>query len=721
MRASDRTSLVLSHGSYASNGAVPFSLGARRNKASGPPEIVMGTGRFVSDTATSASSPGVIASGGDVTLDFVNVDVRDVARSVLGDLLKLTYAVDPALQTSVTLQTGRPIARTAVLPTLQSALQLSGIALVERDGVYRLVPIANAPREARLGVPGGAGFVTRVITPQYVAAAEIERVLQPLLPPGSVVRAEPGHNVLIVTGTQQDVADIMSDVATFDVDYLRGMSFALLPLQNAQAKDVAREVTTLLGASASGSAGVAKVVPIDRLNAVLVISMQPNYLDRVRAWVARLDRTSANGEQKLFVYRVQNGRAADLASVLRRAIGLEASSGARGGGANHQPPGAAPPAPMELQPSGPGATSPIVSASGQAQVPNILLGGLTPGPSQQRGEQAELNSGLGEAPMTGGAGNGIRLTADENNNAIVISASPQEYAMLDAALQKLDVLPLQVLIEATIAEITLTKQLNLGLQYFIKSGNFAAFLGSTVPGAAAATTTTTAATALTLATPFPGFGLVPGLTGGFVSPNGSSVILQALEQLTNVRVLSSPNLLVLNNQSARLQVGDEVPIATQSATSVITPGAPVVNSIDYRDTGVILNVTPRVNAGGLVLLDIAEEVSDVSQTTSSSLNSPTITQRRVTSSVAVNDGQTIALGGLIKDSRNSSRTGIPYLRSIPVLGSLFDSRSVTNARTELIVLITPHVVRGRNDADAITAELRQKLGLTASVLRFRAH
>ncbi len=253
---------------------------------------------------------------------------------------------------------------------------------------------------------------------------------------------------------------------------------------------------------------------------------------------------------------------------------------------------------------------------------------------------------------------------------------------------------MQVLIDATIAEVTLTNQLSFGLQYFFKSGNFQAifgpsgiFTGNNSSGGAAA------------AASFPGFVLTPGANFAFTTSSGSSVVLQALAQLTTVRVLSSPNLLVLNNQTARLQVGDQVPIATQSAVSAITSNAPLVNTIDYRDTGVILTVTPRVNASGVVLLDIAEEVSEVTQTTSSNLDSPTISQRRVTSSVAAQDGQTIGLGGLIKDNRSNSNSGV--------------------TRTELIVLITPHVVRGRDDAEAVTQELRRKLPLTVPIVARR--
>ncbi len=290
----------------------------------------------------------------------------------------------------------------------------------------------------------------------------------------------------------------------------------------------------------------------------------------------------------------------------------------------------------------------------------------------------------------------IHITADEVNNALVILAAPREYAVIEAALRQLDTVPLQVLLEAAVAEVTLTNQLSYGVQYFLQKGRNQAFL--------------TESTSSAIAADLPGFAYV-------FSGNAIRTILSALEQVTTVNVVSAPQLLVLNNQTATLQVGDQVPIATQSAVSVAVPGAPVVNSIEFRDTGVILKVTPRVNEGGLVLMDISQEVSDVSQTTTSTLNSPTIQQRKIKSTVAVQDGETIALGGLIKDSRTHSRNGIPLLQDIPIVGGLFGVTSDEVMRTELLVLITPRVVESLQKARAVTEELRSKLPATRAVFQ----
>jgi general secretion pathway protein D len=703
---------------------IPLTFGSTGRRAAGTPEIVMGSGRFVGSAGSGTpGAPVPITTGGDVTLNFANADTRDVLHSVLGDLLKVPYAVDPAVQGTITLQTGRPVPRATVLDLLTNALQVSGLALVGRDGLYLVVPIATAAREAALGAAGGPGFVTHIVSPQYVSASDLERVLEPIVPSGVTVKADSGRNVLIVSGSADNVANLLNTVSTFDVDYLHGMSFALLPLRNSQAKEVAASVTSLIASSGRGLGDLVKVVPINRMNAVLVTSMQPAYLERVRGWVERFDRVGNSDDPQLYVYRVQNGRAGDLARVLRGALGIRSTEPATQGNttAARLQPG------LQMPSTSLGGTVNGFPAGGQNAGAGILSGGLTPNSSAYPSPAGNSNSpdagdalaavGTAAGLAGGAAPTDIRVTADETNNALIISATSQEYAPIEAALTRLDIPALQVLIDATIAEVTLTNQLSFGLQYFFKSGGFQAVFGpSGIISSGTANTTTTGSA---VAASFPGFTLIPGATFAFTSGNGSGVVLQALSQLTTVHVLSSPNLLVLNNQSARLQVGDQVPIATQSATSTITPNAPLVNTIDYRDTGIILTVTPRVNASGVVLLDISEEVSEVVQTTSSTIDSPTISQRRVTSSVAAQDGQTIGLGGLISDNRSISNGGVPILKDIPILGYLFGSRSNNVTRTELIVLITPHVVRGRDDADAVTQELRQKLPLTIPVVARR--
>jgi general secretion pathway protein D len=682
---------------------VALNFGANANRAFGAPEVVLGTGTFVGPSR-SPPGPQVTTVGDAVTLDFSNVDIRDVLKNVLGDLLKVSYTVDPAVQGTITLQTGKPIPRTSIIEVLETTLQLSGVALVARSGLYVAVPIANAPRQAPIG--GSSGFVTRVVPLQYVTAADLERALEPLTPPGAQIKSDAIRNILIVSGSDADVRSIVNNIATFDVDMLHGLSFALLPLRNAKAREIANDVTNMLRTSGRSIADMVKINPIDRMNAVLVTSMQPAYLERVRGLVERFDRGAGGAEQQLFVYRVQNGRATDLARVLRRALGIESANG--GGG---------PGVPSEAtSPDTSAGTAPSAAAapSGLDIIQSTVSGNppasATPPGSPQLQSDALASVTTAANPLAGAAGamtTGIRVTADPTNNALIVTATPQEYAPIEAALAQLDIPPLQVLVDATVAEVTLSNQLDLGLQYFVNSGRFHAIFSPNSPASGQVQQSS----------------FFPNLNGLNVLPFSaaygtldSHVVLQALSTLTTLRVLSSPNLLVLNNGTARLQVGDQVPIATQSATSTLTNTAQTVNSINYKDTGVILNVTPRVNASGLVLLDISEEVSQAGATSTSSLNSPTISQRRVTSSLAVKDGQTIALAGLITDRRSNTKSGLPWLQELPIIGWLFGVRQDLAARTELLVLITPHVIRDRDEGDAITAELQRKLRLTIPIV-----
>ncbi len=255
-------------------------------------------------------------------------------------------------------------------------------------------------------------------------------------------------------------------------------------------------------------------------------------------------------------------------------------------------------------------------------------------------------------------------------------------------LEKLDTLPSQVMIEATIAEVTLNDDLEHGLTWFFENAESRFSFSDVASGAVGSS--------------FPGFSYV-------FSEADSRVALNALASVTDVKVVSSPTLMVLDNKTARLQVGDQVPVVTQSAVSTIDPDAPIVNAVSFRDTGVILDITPRVSDNGVVVLDITQEVSSVIETTTSGIDSPTIQQRRIETSVAVHDGESLALGGLIEDSRNVTSTGVPFLSEIPLLGEAFKSKSRKAGRTELLVLITPRVVRDRNEARLVTEEFRNRL------------
>lgn len=637
------------------------------------PAITHGTGNPVGGPLPH-SSQSTVTDDGSITLNFVNADVRDVAQAVFGDFLKVNYSLGAGVQGTITVQTSRPLARSEVLPVFEQVLHINGLVIVKSNDVYKIVLAADAPREiaaptARSG-SAEAGYGTQIVPLHYLAAAEMQRLLESMQPAQAVVHVDATRNILIVQGTQAERAAVVDEVALFDVDWLAGMSFGMFTPKYTDARGLARELSQILGGPNGPLSGIVKLVPIERLNTVLVISPQPKYLDQIGRWVERLDKPGVGSDRRMFVYAVQNGRATELANVLKKALyggGRDDKSGdTNGDSGDNAPAPASPPAPgAATQP----ATPP--KANSNSLVDDSDTGTVPPGAAT--------------------------ITADDQNNAIVIYGTPQDYATIENALRQLDTAPLQVLLEAAIAEVTLTNDLQYGVQYFYQPSDKHQLVLSNGPTA-------------NISALFPGFSYM------FSEGSNIKIVLDTLSKVTHVNVVSSPEVMVLNNHTATLQVGDQVPIATSQGQSVIGGQSPVINTIEYRPTGVILKITPRVNQGGMVTLDISQEVSDVSTTQTSSLDSPTITQNKIDSTIAVQDNETIALGGLIKDSRTNGSSGLPYLSEIPVLGALFGTKSNNFVRTELIVLITPHVVDNLQKSRAVTEELRHKLPALQTIL-----
>ena len=292
----------------------------------------------------------------------------------------------------------------------------------------------------------------------------------------------------------------------------------------------------------------------------------------------------------------------------------------------------------------------------------------------------------------------MRIIANRTNNALLIYATPSEYSIIEGMLHKIDVIPLQVLIEATIAEVDLNDQLQYGTQFFFKTDHVAETLGPSSVNPSLP--------------PYPGISQLnyPSMSPYFILSKAPQFALAALAEVTKVKILSAPEIMVLDNQPARLQVGQQVPVLTGQSTSNLAPGAPTVNSVDYHQTGVIMQVTPRVNTGGLVTLDLAQEVSDVAAAATNTVQgSPTFNDQVFRTRVAVQDGQTVGLAGLIRDNSSQGNTGLPILKDIPLLGTLFSTQGNSRMRAELLVLITPHVVHDQRDARALTEDLRSQL------------
>jgi general secretion pathway protein D len=709
----------------------------RPTQTASQPIVIPGTDALSAPAAPTPVTRVNVGEGGDVTFNFVNADVRDVAREILGNQMHVTYTVDAKAQAAITAQSGSPVPHDKVVSVLETVLRASGLDLVEANGVYRILASDDAAKSSLMAAPSAdqPGYGVRVFPLHHVSATELKTVLQPFLPPGSAVEADATRNLLVISspGGRDGLGGL---IRQFDVDWLAGTSFGLYPLKVGTARDIANELDEIFGDNGKGAlAGLVRIVPIPRLNAILVITSQRGYLAQAKAWIDRLDYGEDEVTPRLFEYKVQNSRASDLAAVLTRLLSSGAVSTVRpeiapgsqaavamqqqatgamtaqpGAGAGY---GAVQSSPLGGYPGQPAAAAggPAFAGSpGQTPIPSSAQAAVA-GRAEPLASAASLLNGPGSAgpgamsPETALQPPQARVVADEKNNALVVFARPRDYKMIEDVIRRLDVVPMQVMLEATIAEVTLNDALNYGLQFFLKPAN---------KNALEFTTNSNGTGVPQDITP-----VVPGFN--YVLNAGSArLILSALSDITHVNVVSSPQLLVLDHQTAALQVGDQIPILTQSAVSVVTTGAPVVNSIEYRSTGVVLLITPRVNSSGLITLDIDQEVSNVKATTSSTIDSPTITQRRIVSSVVVQDGQTVALGGLIQDSDTKGRQGIPGLEDIPILGVLFSDTRNQRARTELLVLISPKIIRNGQDALDMTEDLRNRMR-TLKPLEARIH
>ena len=711
---------------------VPLSEGPA---AGGEARVVQGTGEF---TGSPSPKPLPVANGKDgITLYLVEASVPEAAKAILGDIFGVNYVISDRVKAKVTIQAAKPIAKEGLLEVFESVLRAENIAIVvEPSGLYKIVPFedavaAGAPLRTRGGGQKATpGLPSQVVPLKFVSATEMERIIKSVSPQTTILRVDPSRNMLVISGTRGEIASVLDTVSVFDVDWMKGMSFGMFPVESSDPDAIAQELDTVFANDTDGPAkGIVRFISNKRLKSILVISSRPEYIDKAERWLKRIDMVGQATEKQVHVYHVQNRPAVELAQLLRRVYAAQdqarVSTTVTPGGASTLSAPAVVPAGGTI--GNPPVFSPIPqvvpgfgsnssgSSSSTASAPTLTTNGESV-PTQGTGEvPAAPAAPLPGASVSGAPPDdrtsGISVVADDTNNALVITATPAEYRRVRQILERIDISPNQVLLEATIAEVTLNDQLKFGVRWFFKKGsNSNAFSDASVTNPSTDPTIPGIldATRALVAPQFPGFSY-------FLNTTNIQVALNALQSITDVNVVSSPTLTVLDNKKAVLQVGNEVPVATQSAVSVIAPGAPIVNSIGYRNTGVILSITRRVSDHGRVLLDIEQEVSDVvnaGTTTASTTQSPTFQQRRVRTTVAVHDGESIVLAGLIQDRATNTRDQVPVLGSIPLLGDMFKNKDDTVARTELLIAITPRIVKDPYQVRSITAEFRDKLNFT---------
>ena len=611
-----------------------------------------------------------------IRLNFDGGDVREVARVILSDLLGKSYTIDPQITGEVVLSSSGPLSDSDLLTVLETILRMHGGTLVQQGDIFAIQAIGETQGSSQIATLGGTtppaaapGLGFTVVPLRFMTADAAAQFVQPLVSRPELIRVDSTRNLLLFSGTSAERQTVLDTLYDVDVDWMAGRSVGIFPLSMSSPESMIPELEALFGPlDANGlRSETIRFMPMARLNAVLVIANQPAQLSRAKTWVERLDRGNTVGTQ-FYVYQLQHVPAADMAELLTESItGIE------------DPKGETPSAAIadELN------ADPFAAVPQDAALVNGFTGTTRVGAAAS---SASLNS--------------VKIVPNNLNNTLLIRAAPQAYEMIEATLRRLDTAPLQVLIEATIAEVTLNDQLRYGVQYFLNAGNFkGGFNTTTVTSAGIA-----AASQLSPLARLPGFNFV-------FTPGSSNITLDALARITDVKVLSSPSLVVQDNSEAVLNVGDEVPIVTRSAANVENNDGVVVNNIEYRDTGVILEVKPRISSNSMVSMEIGQEVSRVATetTTQSDSLTPTISQRKINSTINVLSGQTVVLGGLIQDSETRSKDKVPLLGDVPILGNLFQNNNTQTTRTELVVFITPRIIRNAEDARDVSNELRSRM------------
>jgi general secretion pathway protein D len=661
------------------------------DKPAKPEFVSRGAGQFTG-TGDAVAAAKTFKGADGVTINLLNAPVAQAAKTIIGDILKADYVISDKVSGTVTIQTSAPVEPAAVADIFEAVLKTNGVALIRADGHYRLAPLAAAATApVSLDRQRGAGITTRIVPLRYVAAAEMRRVIEPMVGQGAILRVDDQRNLLVVNGTGSELANLDSLVAIFDVDWMRQMSFGVFPVKTAEPDVVAKELETVFGLDKDGPLkGVVRVVPNARLNSVLVMSSKPDYLDTARTWIERYEKMGEDKEEQIYAYKVQNRPAAELADVLHKILATDAQSGGASPGGvapRLEPTTVASPASTGRTGTGFGTSATgLGGGTGIAGLGGGGGGGLSRS-SMFSSAQNTSRADAGAAASSYRAG-AAKIVVDEAMHTLVIQTVPSEYQRILRILRRLDVAGTQVIIEASIAEVTLTDELKFGVKWFFEKGNHSITFTDAASGA--------------VASAFPGFSY-------FLAAKNINVALDALSNITKVNVISTPTITVMDNRTAMLQVGDQVPIQTQSSQSTVVTGGPILSSIQMIDTGVILSVTPHVNDNGRVQLDIEQEVSNAAPTTTSGIDSPTIQQRRVRTAVAVPDGEAVALGGLIQERNTVNKNAMPVLGDIPVLGNAFGTKDDQINRTELLIIIRPRVVRDGEDARRATDEYRSRI------------
>jgi general secretion pathway protein D len=690
-----------------------------------------------------------------IDLNLKNADLVEAVR-VLAETMGVNYSIDPKVKGTVNVRATGKLSESELLSIMESLLTINGATMIKGpDGVYRIVPMDKAaarglPVYSRGAVP--AGMRAQVVFLEQTPAKEMVTVLKPLLSTAGSI-GEASNNSLIVVDTPDNMDKVLQLIHLVDTRALAHTMVRIIKVRNSSPKEVISELETIFGAYGTLSGkdkakfGVS-FLPVGRLNGVMVLATSRELMERALYWVRQLD-AKTDMMANVHVYNVENYKAKNLANILTQvyggtaaaatvketksevgiqsggaAFGGTGTSGGTGGlGGTQQQGGLGGTASGGMGLTGAGGTSGTGGTGG--------LGGAATGvPGGQTGGSPLKERATGAGAEGAALKEGVRVIPDEENNLLVVVAPPYEWNIISRILKELDIMPRQVLNEVLIAEVTLTDQLKYGIEFLIggtasTTSNTATGTSTSPSGALVSTTSSTGESSTTTVAPatLSGVTNVSGAAATFTSTGGFTFLaldtVNKLKGLVNllaaegkVEILACPQIMAANNQEARIQIGSDVPTLTSTSTPLTSQTTSFSTStVQYRSTGIILSVKPQINAKGLVTLDIGQEISDVDTSTTLATGSPSFTVRSAKTTLTTADNQTVVLGGLIREDKTRTNAGVPGLRRMPILGPLFGSEGISKTRTELLVLITPHIITNMQEGARVTQDLKEKVGL----------
>jgi general secretion pathway protein D len=615
---------------------------------------------------------GKVVPGEGVLLNFDNADIYEVIQ-VIAEILDISYIIDPQVKGVVNIRSGKQIPMAQLEAVFRKLLNINGLD-IRSEGEYNYIYMTKKPGSHLIFGPDTIGelkdspkFIIQVIPVMHLSAAEAKKLLDPYTSEQGRIEILDNSNTLFITDYESKVVDIMMIMARLDVSPLASLKVRLARVDKAPLFDLRDELNDILGAlrvNKSGYEGVT-VLALERSNSLLLVSNNQELLDSATRWITELDVVPTEGRDNIYIYNVRNSVASELASLVNELIGDQPGSGLRTASAAGKKAAAQTPSADSSDSSKP-KTAPPVTKTGKK-------------PASMSGEGGGLRW----------AGEPV-LIADDSRNIILLRALPSDYSRLIKLLEKLDNMPRQVLIEVMVAEVALSDSWELGIEWSLhKQGvldgrAYKNFLTNNLNSIANGS----------VEEPINHAGLVDtaaGLTYSVLNSAGNAVgILHAIADDNEVSILSSPQIMVLNNETATVNVGEQVPIVTSQTGDINSTN--LNQTIQYKDTGVILTVTPRINYDGIIILDINQQVSSASTNTLGGNSSPVISNRELNTKLAVRDGQTVFMGGLIENKVNIIDSGVPLLKDIPLLGWLFKYQREEKRKTELLVMITPHVI-----------------------------